>query len=421
MASKILSLSKLEGAPIGCHKITPTILESNGKDIKEFDMGTVSKFISLPIRPHRPFYFFAAFVYPMLPLDFIGNKSEIWDRIYACFTHVMNSKKIVSRSEQIATKYAMTFVEELKLRQSQKLEISDKRLRDIICAIMWELVFESEPTESDLKNIIELTQSISSAITYNCEPNWSQRIASCLSFLKQIQSNPEVQLLQKDYKLTNQEICTVFTMELFVTPALEIGEVMANLMKVLVAHNADLVEKVSYDSDLMRYAIIATAHRYPVLQVIMREVPNADNNKHLTKCINLISDVHVAEIQTQIVAECHGSKSVIDDINHYISIKNYDESSISEIDTCMAFGRGQRICKGKELAIKTITSFLTTVYKELHQWPDVEISAGRKYTAFNSFDHRLYYWYRRWLIANVHYHCDKLFRRSELHRFQCHI
>ncbi|CAF3116536.1 unnamed protein product [Rotaria socialis] len=418
---KIFPLAKFEGAPIGCHKIIQIQSESNVTKKKCFDLKTVSKFISFPTRPHRPFYFFAAFVYPMLPIDLMGNQSDTWDRIYTCFTHIMNRKKVVASSEQITAKYAAKLAKELKSNKSQRLVVSDRYLREILCAVMWQLVFETQPTESDLKNLITLSHSISKAMTYNQDPNWSERIDLCTALLKQLQSIPAVVQTQKEFNLTDQELCTVYAMEFFVTPSLEIGEVMANLMTILVNGKPDLIEKVVDDPDLMRYSIIATAHHYPPFQVVMREIPDVEKYKELTKCINLIPCGHALEIQTQIIAELNRNESVINHIDRCLADKSFVESADTEVETCMAFGKGQRVCKGKELAINVITSFLTTLYTELNQWPDVEITAGRKYKAFKTFDDRLYLWYRRWLTANVLYHFDNFFRRPAVHRFRWEI
>lgn len=416
--TKMFSLPKLKGAPIGCHKVAPLIQQSNSTHGNIFEMESVAKLISLPTRPHRSFYFFAPFIYPFLPLDFIGNKCEAWNRVYASFNHIMIREKVVSRSEQITIKYAMKLAEELKMQGKENFKIKDRYLRDMICAIMWELVFGSEPKESDVKIIAELTQIISSSLTYNMDPDWSGRIELCTLFLEKIHSHADVQTLENEFKLTKQELCTVYGMEFFVTPALEIGEVMTNLIAELANKDNDLVQRVSYDADLMRYAITVTAHHYPVLQVIMREVSCPESYKDLTKCINLISGEHVLEIQAQIIAEANKNRSVFNDIINYSSVQNADRPTISDVETCMAFGKGQRVCKGKELSIKMISSFLRTIYDELGQWPIIEITAGRKFTAFYSFDLRLYRWYRRWMIANVHYHCDKLLRRPDLYRFQ---
>ena len=87
----------------------------------------------------------------------------------------------------------------------------------------------------------------------------------------------------------------------------------------------------------------------------------------------------------------------------------------------MAFGKDPRVCKGKKLAIKIITSFLTTLYLELDQWLNVDISAGRKCSPFHSVNHRLYYFNRRYLIADVQYFLDKISRKSTLQRFECYL
>ncbi|CAF4913810.1 unnamed protein product [Rotaria sp. Silwood1] len=196
-------------------------------------------------------------------------------------------------------------------------------------------------------------------------------------------------------------MCTVVAMEFFITPALEIGEIMSNLMMELIFDDTDLIRKVSCDSNVMRYAIMTTAHHYPALQAIFREIYYTEGNKNLTQCSNFFHDTHVLEIQTFDIVESMKSESIIDGINRYVSNDNHHRSSISEINTCMAFGRGPRICKGKELAIRIITTFLATLYTELDQWPNVELSAGRKRIE-NSFrkkyaDHKktlgFYYWW----------------------------
>jgi hypothetical protein len=421
LAAKAFPLSKLQRPPIGCHRIARNISKLNCDDIKSFDMEIVANFISLPTRPNRSFYFFSGFVLPFLNLDLIGNKSESWNRMYACFNYILNQHKMVLRSEQIANNYAEKLAHSLTLNQERPFKISDERLRYIFCAIMWELVFDSEPSESDLITITKLTQTISTMFTYNLDPDWSKRIDLYLSFMKQIRCHPEMLMLQNNFKLTSQEMCTVVAMELFITPAIEMAEVMSNLMTELAFDNTDLIRKTSCDSDIMRYAIIATAHQYPVFQVMFREISYEEGDKNLTACSNLFHDMHVVEIQPPDIVESIKNESIIDAINRYICNRDHHKSSISEINTCMAFGRGPRICKGKELAIKIITAFLTTFYTELNGWPNVELSAGRKYTAFSSFNHRLYYLSRRCWIADVHYYLDKLFRRSALQRFQCQL
>ncbi|CAF1129223.1 unnamed protein product [Rotaria sp. Silwood1] len=286
---------------------------------------------------------------------------------------------------------------------------------------MWELVFDLEASESDLQTISELTEAISTAFTYNIDPDWSKRIDLWLSFMEQIRHHPEIFILHKKFKLTAQEMCTVVAMEFFITPALEIGEIMSNLMMELIFDDTDLIRKVSCDSNVMRYAIMTTAHHYPALQAIFREIYYTEGNKNLTQCSNFFHDTHVLEIQTFDIVESMKSESIIDGINRYVSNENHHRSSISEINTCMAFGRGPRICKGKELAIRIITTFLATLYTELDQWPNVELSAGRKYAAFDSIDHRVYYWHRRCFVANVHYNIDKIFGKTDLQRFRCEL
>ncbi len=419
---KIFSQFEPETACILCQKLTPSASESNGHNSQSFDMKMVAQLISLPMRPCRSFYFFAGFVYPLLPLDLTGNKSESWNRIYACFTHILNRDRIIGRSECIAQKYASKLAQELLLNQGQQFKISDAKLRYMICTIMWELVFDSEPTKFDLKAITELTESISKCFTYNVAPDWSNRIELCVVFMKQIRNQPKLLKLQTDFQLTAQEMCTVIAMELFITPALEIVEVMSNLMTELILDHTGLIEKISCDSDLMRYAIIVTAHQYPVLQSFLREIPCVKADKHLTPCYNYFHSIHGVEIQTDEIAKSIKNESVIDIIHRYISVRNSDDhSSISEINTCMAFGKGQRVCKGKELAIKIITTILTTFYSELDNWCDVEISAGRKYNAFQSKNHRMYYFNCRCWIADIQYFVDKIFRRFTLQRFRCQL
>ncbi len=414
LMSKVFPRFKLASSTIGCHKIA---CDSG----KSFDMELVAQLISLPSRSHRSFYFFVGFVYPLLPLDLTGNKSESWNRIYACFAYILNRDKLIVRSEYIAQKYAIEFARELLVNREQQLKISDAKLRYMICTIMWELVFDSEPNESDLKTIIELTESISRSFTYNIDPDWSNRISLCVSFMKQMRDYPNILALQRDFKLTSQEMCTVIAMELFITPALEIVEVMSNLMTELTFEHNDLIRKLSNDPNLMRYAIIATAHRFPVLQAIFREYPYVKGDPYLTPCLNLFPDIHTVEIQTQAISQSLKNESIIFDINRYISNLNNQESTVSEINTCMAFGKGPRVCKGKELAIKIITSFLTNLYFELDQWPNVDISAGRKCSPFHSVNHRLYYFNRRCWIADVQYFIDKISRKSTLQRFECYL
>lgn len=418
---KAFGISKIERGHIACHEIAYKWSKLNHCGVKNFDMQAVAKFISLPIRPVRSFYFFAALVYPLLPLDMTGTKSESWARIYACFTYILNHHRIISRSEHFAKKYAEKLAHDLLLDQKHGLKILDERMRYIICAIMWELVFDEEPSELDLKTITELSQSISTAMTYNTDPDWTNRIHLCRSFMEQIRYHPKISILERDFKLTLQEMCTVVAMELFITPALEIGEIMSNLMSELAFDNTNLVQKISSDSEVMRYAVIATAHHYPALQALFRETSYVETDKDLTPCANWFHDTHVVEIQTHDIGESMQNKSIINDINHYISDRDDQKSLISEINTCMAFGKGSRICKGKELAIQIITAFLTTLYNELHQWPDVEISAGRKYAPFSSSHDRFYNVARRCLIADVHYNVDKLFGRLDLQRFQCKL
>jgi hypothetical protein len=408
--AKVFPRFKLASAAIGCHKIT-----CDGD--KSFDMKLIAQLISLPTRSHRSFYFFVGFVYPLLPLDLTSNKSESWNRIYACFVYILNRDKLIVRSEYITQKYAIEFAR----KSRTQLKISDAKLRYMICTIMWELVFSSEPNESDLKTIIELIESISRSFTYNMDSDWSNRISLCVSFMEQMRDYPKIITLQNDFKLTSQEMCTVIAMELFITPALEIAEVMSNLMTELTLEHTDLIRKLSNDPNLMRYAIIATAHRFPVLQAIFREYPYVKGDQYLTPCFNLFSDIHAVEIQTQAISQSLKNESIIFDINRYISNVNNQESTVSEISTCMAFGKGPRVCKGKELAIKIITSFLTNLYLELGQWPNVDISAGRKCSPFHSVNHRLYYFNRRCWIADVQYFLDKIYRKSTLQRFECQL
>ena len=104
---------------------------------------------------------------------------------------------------------------------------------------------------------------------------------------------PQIITLQRDFKLTSQEICTVIAMELFITPALEIVEVMSNLMTELTFEHTDLIRKLSNDPNLMRYAIIATAHRFPVFQAIFSEYPYVKGDQYLTPCFNLFPDIYI--------------------------------------------------------------------------------------------------------------------------------
>ena len=246
-----------------------------------------------------------------------------------------------------------------------------------------------------------------------------KRIDLCRAFMKQIECYPEIFEHQKNFKLTSQEMCTVVAMEFFVTPALEITEVMSNLITDLEVDDTDLIQKISCNVELMRYAVIASAHRYPVLQSMFREISYKDMEKNVTPCSNPSHDTHVLEIQTAGIAESIRSDSLSNDINRYITSMNNENSTISEQNTCMAFGKGPRICKGKELAIKIITEFLTTFYTELNQWPHIEISAGRKYAAFDSPEYRLYRWNRRSWIAKVLYRLDIFLNKTDLERFQC--
>ena len=417
--AKLLRLPQLQGAPLGCHKLVHSESRVNGEFTKKCDMKLVSKYISLPTRPYRSFYFFAAFVYPLLPLDLTGNESRSWERIFGCFQYIMDRENIVLRSELVAAKYATKLIRELQLDSTQECKVSDEQLRSLVCAIMWELIFTVEPTEADLASITQLTQSISVTFTYNIDPNWLQRITLCRAFMKQVKQHSDLISLQRDFGLSSQELCTVIAMEFFITPALEIVEAMSNLILEMSSNKNDLVKKISCDSRLMRYAVTVVAHHYPVLQAIFREIPVVANDKGLTQCSNLFHDTHTLEIQSPDIANSLNRELITEDINNYISNGNYDEEQFfSATKTCMAFGKGQRICKGKELALRIITSVLTTFYHELSRWPDVEISTGRKYSAFESFQNRLYYWYRRCWIADVLYYFDRQFGKNNLERFR---
>jgi len=396
-------------ADIGCHKLS---FNSN------IDMKQVTEYISLPTRSNRSFYFFVGFVYPLLPLDLTSNKSDSWNRIYACFNQILNRNKIVSRSESITKRYAKEFVNQIEDHSN----LSDERLRYILCSIMWELVFDVEPQESDVEIIVNLTESISRCFTYNIDPDWSNRIDLCKKFLKQIEQYPDIARLKDDFHLTTQEFCTVIAMEFFITPALEIGEVLSNLMTELRNASIDLKRKLATDSNAMRYAILTTAHHYPVLQAIFREISYETNDNKLTPCRRFFSDSHTVEIQTQSIAQSIKNESIIcENINRFISNKTEEETLVSDSNTCMAFGKGPRICKGKELAIRIINSFLSTIYLELDRCPNIDISSGRKCTPFRSIDDRLYYFNRRCWIADVQYLSDKICQRYNLERFSCHL
>ena len=399
-------------AAIGCHKL---LVSSSNTEKSVYDMKLVLERISLPNRSKRSFYFFAGFVYPLLPLDLTGNQSATWNRINACFSYVLNYRKILTRCNSVAHRHAVKLAEQISVTSRTGLTVCDEKIRYAICSMMWELVFDCEPSEPDLSLIIDLTESISQCFTFNLDPDWSDRMKTCKKLMQLFRSYPDMVSLENEFKLTTQEMCTVIGMEFFVTPALEIGEVMSNMMTELARASQELKKNISSDPQLMKYTILLVAHRYPVLQAIFREVNNEKLDSYVTDCFNWFKIEHTLEIQTQTIAQTLEHDSIIDHLQRFSA----DQQEISDEQTCMAFGRGPRACKGKELAIKVITMFLSTLFDELNEWPIIEISSGRKCTPFRSRDERLFHFNQRCWIADVQYIVDQFFQRSELERFRC--
>ena len=172
-------------------------------------------------------------------------------------------------------------------------------------------------------------------------------------------------------------------MEFFVTPALEIGEVVSNILKEYKDH-PEILECAVKDKKYLRAVILAIACKYPVLQHLFRVVDGKDMPYRI--------DTEVA-----------------DKTDLQFNPEDFLSNSPPPYQW-RSFGSGPRACKGRVLAIKIIESIIQAIYTKFGRWPKVEISSGRRvHPSVSSYERFLRIQRRAW-VGRVFYRIDKVIR-----------
>lgn len=345
---------------------------------EEADPSSCEKIICLGTRSKDSWYFFTGFVYPLLPLDLMSNKWDSWGRIMRAFTHMISLTRLVSRCGDITVKCTKEMI------LQSDTPIDDIQVRKCICRVFWELVFNEQADDEKLEPILELVNDISECFTLDTNPDWKERMRLMNDILDIVGGYDIFVRIKEKYSLSTQEALTVFIMEFFVTPALEISETVSNI--TLHNNTPSHVHEAATDAGYMKDCIYSAASMYPVLQFIFRETPDAGT--------------------IQIPAEKMSSS--IDDTN----VSDYK---------WLAFGRGPRSCKGRDVAIVLIHNMLTTMSQELGCWPKIGVSAGRKFRPFKTETERIALFNERIQIGKTMVSIDSFLGRQKGERFEVMI
>lgn len=190
-------------------------------------LETSAELLKNSTRPNESFYLMAGFFFPLLPLDIMGNECKTWEKIYKTFMYFLIQHKIAQCSPKIIERLLDEFwIKNGNIKQMDELEV-----RELIGKMMWELIFKNVNYGKEFAEMIELTNGISHGITYNTYPQFNKRttlLKGIVALAKKSHGN-----ILNDNNLTNQEIATLYGMEFFVTPMLEISETLCNTVKML--------------------------------------------------------------------------------------------------------------------------------------------------------------------------------------------
>ncbi|NEQ74041.1 MAG: cytochrome P450 [Okeania sp. SIO2C9] len=358
--------------------------------LKEF-ADTEKNIIRQPSRPVGIEYFFAGFVYPFLPLDLSGSDTPSWQRIMQGFKAIMSHFELEDRCGAIAR------TQVYKLPNLGEESVKDSILRSLIVDIMWCAILDVETKddswELNTKQVLyNLIEDICCCFTENLDPDWKQRLEWCkhlAHFFEEGGKNSSnldfLVQLRVTYSLSMQEWLTAIIMEFFVTPALEIAEVVTNIFQEYEDH-PEILERAVKDEKYLRAVILAIACKYPVLQTMFRVADGKDVPYHI--------NVEVAD-QTDL----------------QFNPEDFCSNSPPPYQW-IGFGSGPRVCKGRILAINIIESIIQAIYTKFEGWPKVEISSGRRVHPSVSLDERFLRLYGRAWIGRVFYRIDKVIRPS---------
>ena len=301
--------------------------------------------INYSTRPNEGYYILYKFFFPLLPLDIMGNECKTWEKIYKTFMSFLSKHRFVQNSSKIIER----LLDEFWKKNGKSKQMDELEVREIIGKMMWELIFKDVDYGKEFAEMIEITNEISRCITFNYPPEFNKR-AKLLKGIVALAKKTHLDILNEN-NLTNQEIATLYGMEFFVTPMLEMSETLCNTAKFLKETQKN-PEDIINNELLFKEFIIDIGGRFPVLQTFFR--------KKEENLIVLRLDKMAASIARQVPCPF-----------------NSPDTGLSTSHCAFAFGAGPRICKGKQLALNVITAFIGYYFKHNNCIPDFRIRSGR--------------------------------------------
>jgi hypothetical protein len=351
---------------------------------------TEKTILQCPVRPMGMQYFFADFVFPFLPLDLTGSHVPSWERIMQAFKEIISERQIEAKCRLITKEQVYNSL------NIQTLSISDHLFRKLVVDIMWVSVVcpDNPGTQEEIiikESIYRIVQDISYCFTENINPDCQQRILwskefyhSFKHFLENTKNGAFLLQLEQQHSLSIQEWLTLIVMEFFVTPALEIGETVTNLIKEY-EDKPEILHHAINDEKYMNAAIYSIVCKYPVIQSMFRMVEGTKTSYHVA--VDVAAEQNSLKFQPEnfLTNECSSYK-------------------------WMAFGSGSRICKGRVLAVNITSEIIRAIYNKYGKWPQVEVSSGRRVHPHVELDERFFRLHSRAWSGQVLYSLDQIIR-----------
>lgn len=353
---------------------------------------TEKNILQLPVRPMGMQYFFVGFVFPFLPLDLSGSDVPSWERIMQAFKKIMSERQMEARCTSITKEQVYNFL------NIQTPSIADSLFRKLVVDIMWiNLVcsnnYHSQEEIMIKEHLYKIIEDISYCFTENINPDWSHRISWSKQFYQNfgqyLEKNNDGKFLlnlQHKYSLSIQEWLTVIVMEFFVTPALEIGEIVTNLLKEF-EEQPEILHRAVHDEKYMNAAIYYIACKYPVIQSMFRFMEDTKSSCHIA--VDVLAEKTNFQFQPDSFLT-----------NEYSSYK------------WMAFGSGSRACKGRVLGLKITAEIIRGIYTKYGKWPQVEVSSGRRVHPHAALDERFCRLHGRAWSSQILYAIDEIINPS---------